>query len=110
MGKDTFAKDLDAAALRGHILFYGFASGLPEPIAPGLLTVRSLTLSGARLRNHLLSRSELLERSQAVLDAVRAGWLKLRFQVLPLADAAEAHRRLEQRETIGKLLLGVAGA
>ena len=110
VGKSTFAKDLNAAAVRGHILFYGFASGLPEPIAPGILTVRSLTLSSARLRNHLLTRSELLSRARAVLDGLLAGWLKLRISMFSMKDVAEAHRQLEQRETIGKLLLDVAGA
>ena len=105
VGKSTFLKNLNAAAVRGHIVFYGFASGLPEPIAPGMLTVQSLTLSSARLRNHILTRAELLERARALLEGVRAGWLKLRFSIFPLADAPEAHRRLEQRESTGKLLL-----
>jgi NADPH2:quinone reductase len=105
VGKSTFLKNLNAAALRGHIVFYGFSSGLPEPVAPGVLTVQSLTLSSARLRNHILTRAELLERARAVMEGVRAGWLNLRFSVLPLAEASEAHRRLEQRESMGKLLL-----
>jgi NADPH:quinone reductase len=109
VGKTTFARNLNAAAVRGHVLFYGFASGLPDPIAPGILTVKSLSLSSARLRNHISTRDQLLSRAQAVLDGVRAGWLKLRVNVFALAEVAEAHRQLEQRETTGKLLLDVLG-
>jgi NADPH2:quinone reductase len=108
VGRSTFLKDLNAAALHGHIVFYGFASGVPDPIPPGLLTVKSLTLSSARLRNHILGRTELLRRAQAVITGVRAGWLKLRINVFPLGKAPEAHTLLEKRETTGKLVLDVA--
>ncbi len=110
VGRSTFARNLSAAAVRGHILFYGFASGIPEPIAPGVLAVRSLTLSSARLRNHISTRNQLLERARAVFAGVREGWLKLRVDVFGMAEVAEAHRRLEQRESTGKLLLDVSHA
>ncbi len=107
VGKSTFLKNLSAAANRGNIVFFGFSSGLPDPIAPGVLTVKSLTLSCARLRNHILDRNSLLERANAVFAGVEAGWLKIHSRTLPMENAVEAHRLLEQRQTIGKLLLSV---
>jgi len=107
VGKSTFLKNLSAAANRGNIVFFGFSSGLPDPIAPGVLTVKSLTLSSARLRNHIIDRNSLLERANAVFAGVEAGWLKIHSHTLPMEHAADAHRLLEQRQTIGKLLLSV---
>ncbi|MGH8056570.1 MAG: zinc-binding dehydrogenase [Candidatus Entotheonellia bacterium] len=41
-----------------------------------------------------------------MLDWARSGQLKLRIeQTFPLSEAAEAHRRLEGRQSTGKLLL-----
>lgn len=49
-------------------------------------------------------------RADAVIDGIRQGWLTSRTHAtLPLTDAAEAHRLLEDRRTIGKVLLS-AGA
>ena len=47
-----------------------------------------------------------VERAQAILDWIREGTLRLRiWREFPLAEAAEAHRALEARATVGKLLL-----
>jgi NADPH2:quinone reductase len=52
------------------------------------------------------TREELLDRAGTVLGAVQRGELAIRIgATFPLADAAEAHRKLEGRETTGKLLL-----
>ena len=46
--------------------------------------------------------------ADAVFDGIRGGWLRVRIDhTLPLAEAAEAHRRLEQRGTIGKVVLSL---
>jgi NADPH2:quinone reductase len=109
VGKATFAKNLEAAALRGHIVIFGAASGPADPILPNALMARSLTVSGGSLNNYLLTRDELMQRATDVMNAIRAGWLRLRvYRILPLAQAAEAHRLLENRQTVGKLLLRTA--
>lgn len=106
VGKSTFAGNLEAAALRGHIVIYGAASGLADPILPNALMARSLTVSGGSLPNYLLNRQEMLSRAQAVIKGIQEGWLKLKIdKVIPLAQAAEAHRLLENRLSVGKLIL-----
>ena len=53
-------------------------------------------------------REELLDRAGAVLSFVASGKLRLRVGgTYPLAAAASAHRELEGRKSVGKLLLMV---
>lgn len=108
VGKSTFRGDVAAAAVRGHIVIFGAASGAADPIVPNELMEKSLTLSGASLRHFIRTRRELLARADAVIAGIRAGWLRLDVaRVLPLADAAEAHDLLERRQTTGKLILSI---
>jgi len=108
VGKTTFAGNLEAAARRGNIVIYGAASGLADPIAPNSLMARSLTVSGGSLPNYLLTREEMLKRAQAVIKGIQEKCLKLTIdKVIPLAQAAEAHRLLENRQTVGKLVLSI---
>lgn len=106
VGKTTFAGNLQAAALRGNIVIFGAASGPADPISPNVFMGRSLTVSGGSLFNYLLSREELQGRAQAVIEGLCKGWLKVRIdEVFALENAAEAHRKLEERRTSGKVLL-----
>ncbi len=108
VGKTTFSNSLEAAAVRGHVVIFGSASGPADAIAPNSLAARSISVSGGSLGNFTVTRKEIAERSKAVLDGIKEGWLKLRIdRVLPLADAAEAHRLLEGRKTMGKIVLKV---
>lgn len=108
VGKDTFTKNLDAVRLRGHIVIYGAASGLAEPLVPNILMMKSVTIAGGSLFNYLLNRDELMMRANEVIKAIRDGWLKLRVEhVLPLSDANQAHELLENRKTVGKIVLKV---
>lgn len=108
VGRTTFLKDLDAVRMRGHICLYGQASGPAEPLAPAALMGKSITLSGGNMSNYVKSREALLERTAAVFDGIQQGWLQVRIDhTLPLAEAAEAQRRLEHRGTIGKVVLDV---
>jgi NADPH2:quinone reductase len=106
VGKTTFAGNLEAAARRGNIVIFGAASGPADPISPNVLMNRSLTLSGGSLFNYILTTDELMRRANAVIEGIQKGWLKLRIdQVFALEKAAEAHQKLEDRKTSGKLLL-----
>jgi NADPH:quinone reductase len=106
VGKTTFAGNLKAAARRGNIVIFGAASGPADPIAPNSLMERSLTLSGGSLSNFILTPDETTYRAGNVIQGIKQGWLKLTIaKVFPLEEAAEAHRMLENRETIGKVLL-----
>ena len=108
VGKSTFSGDLEAAAVRGHIVLFGSASGPADPLVPNTLGARSISISGGSLGNHIATQEDLVRRSKDVLSAIKKRWLKLRIDhVLPLAEAANAHRMLEGRQTMGKIVLKV---
>lgn len=106
VGKTTFTKNFDALANRGWATIFGMASGPADPVGPNSLMTKALTISGGALFNYMVTRDELLGRARDVFAGLREGWLKLRIHsVRPLPQAAEAHRLLEGRETVGKLVL-----
>ena len=105
VGKTTFAGNFEAAALRGNIVTYGSASGAPDSFDPGVMGGKSLTLSAGSLFN-FLRPDEAPRRVRDLMIGVAEGWLKLHIDhVLPLAEASEAHRLLEGRSSVGKLVL-----
>lgn len=106
----TFAGDLRAVADRGTICVLGRAAGLPEPFSPMRLVARSITVTGGYMSNFLREREEVLQKAASVWTGIADGWLvPLVHSVHPLEDAAEAHRLLQGRDTVGKVVLRVAG-
>ncbi len=108
VGKSTLPGSLECVRTRGTVVIFGSSSGPADPVVPGTLQARSLTLAGGTLPNFIATREELLYRSEEVLAAIQSGKLDLRIdRTLPLAQAAEAHRLLESRTTSGKIVLVV---
>jgi NADPH2:quinone reductase len=107
VGQATFDKSLSCLRPRGMLVLFGQSSGTVPPFNPSLLAAKgSLFLTRPVLFHYVADRDSLLRRAQAVLGAVASGELKVRIDhTFALADAAEAHRALEGRETTGKLLL-----
>lgn len=106
VGKDTFDKSLACLAPRGTLVCFGNASGKPPMFDPMRLAAGSLFLTRAVLAHYIATRPELEASSAAYFDVVRDG----RVKVLPpkeiaLVDAADAHRALAGRETIGSTIL-----
>lgn len=105
VGRATFEGSVAATRIRGHVIFFGQASGAPDPIQPRKL-LGSRTLTCASLYHYAADRDEMLDRAREVFGWHREGRLEVRIdRTLPLAEAAEAHRLLEGRKTSGKLLL-----
>jgi NADPH2:quinone reductase len=107
VAKTTFEKGLNCLAPRGYMVLYGQSSGPVPPFDLAQLGAKgSLFITRPTLGHYTLTREELLQRSGDVLGWIRGGQLKLRIdEVFPLQDAGEAHRRLEGRQSTGKLLL-----
>ncbi|MGZ3665891.1 MAG: quinone oxidoreductase family protein, partial [Ktedonobacterales bacterium] len=107
VGKDTFDKSLNCLKPRGYLVLYGQSSGAVAPINPQVLNAKgSLFLTRPTLAHYILTREELLWRTDDLFNWIDAGQLKVTIdKTFPLADAAEAHRYLEARMTKGKVLL-----
>ena len=107
VGRDTFQGSLDALRLCGTLVLYGQSSGLVPPFNLYELSDRgSLFVTRPHLIHHIRTREMFLRRAEALLEWVRADRLRVRIGGrYALADAAQAHRDLEARRTVGKLLL-----
>jgi len=106
VGKDTFAASLACLATRGHLVCYGQSSGPVGPFAVSDLAGRSLTVSRPVLFHYISDLSERRELVDRVFGALQRGVMAPgETTVLPLGDAAEAHRLLEGRGAAGSLLL-----
>jgi NADPH2:quinone reductase len=107
VGKTTFEKSLNCLCPRGLMALFGQSSGPVPPFDPSVLNGKgSLFLTRPSLGHYVMTREELLWRANDVLGWVSQGKLKIRIhRTYPLAEAAQAHRDLESRQTAGKLLL-----
>lgn len=107
VGRATFAGSLDALRPRGMLALFGQSSGPVPPFDPQVLNQKgSLFLTRPTLFAYAATREELLWRAGDLFRWIAAGELKVRIdKTFPLAEAAEAHRYLEARQTKGKVLL-----
>jgi NADPH2:quinone reductase len=106
VGQATFAGSVEVLAERGHLISFGQASGPVGSWDIGALASKSATISRPNF-GHYTSDPRLLHgMSERVFDALRRGIIRPTIDArLPLAQAAEAHRRLEDRKNIGAIVL-----
>ncbi|HEY2670803.1 MAG TPA: zinc-binding dehydrogenase [Rugosimonospora sp.] len=106
IGGGTAGRLLDAMTpATGRIVFYGMLSGEPPAVAPMDLLLRGLTLIGFGGRPG--GEMDRIRAPHAdVLDRLASGHIRpLVDSVMPLAEAAAAHRRIEERRAVGKIVL-----
>lgn len=107
VGKTTFEGSLNCLAPRGMLVLYGQSSGPVPPFDLQVLNAKgSLYLTRPSLGYYTRTREELQGRAGDILGWAASGELSVRIDSrLPLAEAAEAQRKLESRGTSGKVLL-----
>ncbi|WP_394825628.1 quinone oxidoreductase family protein [Pendulispora albinea] len=107
IGKATFPGSLDCLRPFGYFVSYGSASGPIEPFDITLLAKKgSLFATWPILFAHLAKREDVLSMSKDLFDVVAKGAVKIPVHArFPLAEVAEAHRRLQGRETTGATIL-----
>jgi NADPH2:quinone reductase len=109
VGKTTFEKGLNCLRPRGMMVLYGGASGPAPTIDPiTLMQKGSLFLTRPSLFHYIATPAEFARRAADVMAWAQSG----RFEVTvgadyPLANAAQAHRDLEARRTVGKVVLTI---
>jgi NADPH2:quinone reductase len=100
IGREAFAITADGGAFSAH----GAASGEFTPLDRNAARERGITISG--IADVQFSAEEADRRLRYALSEAAAGRLTpVIGATYPLEDAAEAHRRIEAREVVGKSLL-----
>jgi NADPH2:quinone reductase len=103
VGAPTQAASLAMLAPFGRLIHFGDAGGMPRPVDPDALYARSLSVGAFGL--DAAQYADGVAQNELVAWAAD-GTIAYRIdRTLPLAQAAEAHRLLESRATIGKLVL-----
>jgi NADPH2:quinone reductase len=107
IGKATFPGSLDCLRPFGTFVSFGAASGPIDAFNIGLLAQKgSLYATRPTLFTHLAVEGRLAEMAARLTEVVGSGKVKIAVHSrLPLAQAAEAHRALEARETTGATVL-----
>lgn len=100
VGFDTVMKGLKSLKKGGKLITLGATSGSEVPIELRFVYGKNLSIEGI----YMGSKGELME----VLKFFTDGKLKpVIHAVLPLEEAKEAHRILEEREVFGKVVLKI---
>lgn len=108
VGKDTLMASLDSLSPRGALVSNGTSSG-PVEIDTTLLAVKgSLWLTRPAMIHYATPRPHMLAMAREMFDLVEAGKIVSQpGQVFDFTEAAEAHRALEGRKTIGATVLKI---
>jgi putative PIG3 family NAD(P)H quinone oxidoreductase len=110
IGAGYLARNLDVLAPDGRLANIGLQKGRTAELDLGVVMAKRLTLTGTGLR------ARPREQKAAIVQAVREHlWPAIEDgrvrpvvdRVLPMSEAAEAHRLLEASGHVGKILLAV---
>lgn len=106
MGKDTFLGSLECLAFLGKLVNFGQASGPVDPLPPARLATRSNGLFRPILFHFIRKRPALEAMARETFAAIESGVIRAETALcLPLAEAAQAHRALEERHVTGAVVL-----
>ena len=107
VGKDTFLPSLDCLDPFGTLVNFGNASGAPPPLDIRLLGNRGSQMV-TRMGMGFFFRDRRVQHEAAaeIFDLMTKGILTARIaRTYPLREAAQAHRDLEARRTMGSVVL-----
>jgi putative PIG3 family NAD(P)H quinone oxidoreductase len=110
MGASYLARNLDALAVEGRLVIIGLQGGATAEIDLNQMLRRRLTVIATTLRGRPLEqKAEIVGRFvEEALPGFDDGALRpVVDRVLPLAEAAAAHRAMEAGENVGKIVLAV---
>ena len=107
IGAASWAASMACLRRRGLMISFGNASGPVPPLSPlELACGGSLFLTRPTLADYVADPAELQASAARLFAMIGSGAVPIRIGArFPLADAAEAHRALEARQTTGSTLL-----
>ena len=105
-GGEVFAEAFKCLAPGGRIVVYGIASRKPYQVPSERLIARGQVVVGFYLGRFLKDRALIESTLAHFAGLINKGQLRLdAITVMPLAEAAEAHRQLESRQSTAKFVL-----
>jgi NADPH:quinone reductase-like Zn-dependent oxidoreductase len=110
VGGDYLARNVSLLALDGRLLQIAFQRDSEVRFNFLPLLTKRLTLSGSTLRSRSVAEKGEIAKAlkEKVWPLIEAGKVKpVVFKVVPLAEAAAAHRLMEAGGHIGKIVLAV---
>jgi len=113
VGGDYLPRNLDCLAEEGRHVSIAVQRGPSAEINIAKVMIRRLLLTGSTLRARSVEFKTLVadELARTVWPYVAEGRLRpVIDSTFPLAEAAEAHRRMESGEHVGKIVLEMRGA
>jgi NADPH:quinone reductase len=107
VGASTFDASLASLAVRGTLALFGASSGPVPPVDPQRLNAAgSVYLTRPTLVHFTRTGEEFAWRSGELFGAIVDGSLSVTVsRRYPLAEAAQAHRDLQGRRTVGSIVL-----
>ncbi len=107
VGKTTFDASLASLAVRGTLALFGAASGPVPPVDPQRLNqAGSVYLTRPNLAHFTRSADEFAWRAGELLEAIADGAITITVGGhYPLVEAERAHRDLQDRKTVGSIVL-----
>jgi NADPH2:quinone reductase len=108
LGGEEGRRNLQCLAPHGRMVIYGFASGELFPINPEeflQLMFKNQSITGFSVFDWIGDAVVVRAAVEALIGLVASGQLKLATVEFPLEEAAAAHRALEERGVVGKVVL-----
>jgi putative PIG3 family NAD(P)H quinone oxidoreductase len=111
IGAPYWNDNLRALALHGRLMLIGMMGGSKGELDLGPIMTRRITITGTTLRRTPLPQKIMLTQAfvDFALPRFERGELRpIIDRMYPLREAAEAHRRMEANQNIGKIVLTVS--
>lgn len=107
VGADTFPGSLDCLKPLGTWVSFGQSSGVPPAFPVSMLQQKgSLFATRPTIVHYFPKRSDLQAAAADLFAVLRDGTVRVPVDLeLPLREAAEAHRAIEARRTVGTTVL-----
>lgn len=110
VGGDYFQRNLDALAVEGRLVMIGQLGGWKSQVNTTPIMLKRLTITASTLRLRPVAEKGAIARAlhERIWPLYESGAIGVPvYATFPLTQAAEAHRVMEGRSHIGKLILVV---
>jgi NADPH2:quinone reductase len=110
VGGDYFQRNLDALAVEGRLVMIGQVGGWKSVVNTTPIMLKRLTITASTLRLRPVAEKGAIARAlrERIWPLYESGEIRVPvFATFPLTAAADAHRLMEGRSHVGKIILSV---